>query len=382
MRIDWKPRFSIHFRWMYVYSLLISFAVISFSITNPTLRSLLNPIGRSLFARFTETAQDDAQSGSNPEQVELSGHESWIYAVAITPDSHTLISGGFDKSLKFWNLSRVVKTFKAAPTEEQPADISQYAFEGSIRDAHSTAVSAIAVNRQRPLFATAGWDNRIKIWNLKSKNVIHTIENAHNDDIESIGFTPDGRYLVSAGLDKVAHLWDVETGKLVRTFSSSTSIHSLAISPDSRLLAAGNGSGQVLIWNLSTGDLLTPLAAHQQSTVSALAFSPDGKLMVSGGADKTIKLWQTDGNILQEELSVGTVPTSVTFSPDQQVIACAGKDGRVEVWRIWDGRLLQTLINYRRAMWTIAFSPDGQALLAGGQDKVIRVWSMQHGNDD
>lgn len=377
MRINWKPRFDVCFRWMCVRWLLMGFAGVSFSLTNPTLRSLFRAIEHDIF-RFAVVNQATATPGATSDQVELSGHIGWIYSVAISPDSHTLISGGFDKTLRFWNLSRAVKAIGDSSNEKSFENASDYAFEGAIRDAHSTAISAIAVNAQQSIIATAGWDGRIKFWNLKNKDLIFTIGNAHSDDIEAIAFTPNGHQLVSVGLDNVAALWNVTTGERLKTFSSPAPIYSLAVSPNGRLLAIGNASGQILIWNLSTGDLLTSLAAHYKKAVFALAFSPDGKQFASGGADQTIRLWQTDNHLLEAELPVGAIPTALTFSPDGKRFASADQSGTVRLWQSWDGHSLQTLVDRKGAMWTVSFSPDGRAIIAAGQDKVIRVWSVQH----
>lgn len=62
------------------------------------------------------------------------------------------------------------------------------------------------------LFAAKDGGN-IKIWDIRKNELIHDIY-AHVEDIMSLAFSPDGRWLVSAGMDKNIRIWDVETGEL------------------------------------------------------------------------------------------------------------------------------------------------------------------------
>ena len=89
----------------------------------------------------------------------------------------------------------------------------------------------------------------------------------HKSKIKDVTFTKDGRYLVSAGDDKVVRVWDLKTGKTVRTLRGQVGagykddIDVMALSPDEQWLAVGGymqipGESEfhIRLYNFSTGD--------------------------------------------------------------------------------------------------------------------------------
>ena len=104
-------------------------------------------------------------------------------------------------------------------------------------------------------------------------------------------FSPDGRTALSGSDDKTLKLWDLATGKEIRTFTGHTnSVYSVAFSPDGRTALSGSDDKTLKLWDLATGKEIRTFTGHT-SMVYSVAFSPDGRTALSGSDDKTLKLW-------------------------------------------------------------------------------------------
>jgi WD40 repeat protein len=110
--------------------------------------------------------------------------------------------------------------------------------------------------------------------------------------VESVVFSPDGRYLAVGTIGgSSVQLIDTSSWQVIRTFEGHTyGVTSVAFSPDSKLLASGSDDKRIKLWEVATGQEVRTLRGHTWG-VTSVAFSPDGQLLASGSADRTIKLW-------------------------------------------------------------------------------------------
>lgn len=102
-------------------------------------------------------------------------------------------------------------------------------------------------------------------------------------------------------MDDGFYLWDVDTGKLLRT-TRIWGTKSLAFSPDGKTIVSGDSNGSIHLWDMNTGtELYTYREAHKGGKVTGLAFSPDGHILASSGWDGTVLLWNVDADTLEPE---------------------------------------------------------------------------------
>ncbi len=111
-------------------------------------------------------------------------------------------------------------------------------------------------------------------------------------------------------------------------------VFSVSFSSDVKILASGSFDHTIKLWEVDTGRLVKTLEGHNW-TVTSVSFSPDAKTLVSGSGDQTIKLWEVSSGRLLKTVEAHNAVSSVSFSPDGKYLAwTAGK--RIQIMPILD----------------------------------------------
>ena len=110
--------------------------------------------------------------------------------------------------------------------------------------------------------------------------------------VGGVAFSPDRRTLAAGSYDGGVRLWDLRTQDLLGALptASSKGVYSVAFSPDGRTLAAGGEDGRVQFWDTATRDPLGPPLSANDKTVESVAFGNDGTL-ATGADDGTVRSW-------------------------------------------------------------------------------------------
>ncbi|WP_414565349.1 MULTISPECIES: eIF2A-related protein [unclassified Anabaena] len=198
---------------------------------------------------------------------------------------------------------------------------------------------------------------------------------AHNQQVNAVIFSPDGKILVSASDDKTIKLWH-QNGSLITTISGNKSrVTAIAFSPDGKLLAAADADNYIKIYDIH-GQLIKTLTGHND-IVTDVSFSADSKILASASLDNTVKIWQTDGRLINSWKAHDGWVNTVSFSPDGKIIASGGEDNLVKLWQVDDGNLITVLRGHQGRITRVQFSPDNQVLASGSGDKTIKIWNNQ-----
>ena len=116
-------------------------------------------------------------------------------------------------------------------------------------------------------------------------------KSGHTDYVRSVAFAPDGSTALSGSDDETLKLWDVATGREIRSFTGHTSfVRSVAFAPDGRTALSGSADKTLKLWDVATGREIRSFTGHTD-WVFSVAFAPDGQTALSGSEDKTLKLW-------------------------------------------------------------------------------------------
>ncbi|MEH2179034.1 nSTAND1 domain-containing NTPase [Nostoc sp.] len=237
---------------------------------------------------------------------------------------------------------------------------------------HDGIVESVSFSPDGKFIATASRDRTVKIWSLDGKKQLVELQENQGEGFNSVAFSPDGKLMATGSWDKTAKIWS-RGGKLLYTLEGhKAAVLEVAFSPDSQLLATASWDKTVKIWSRD-GKLLHTLKGHQDK-VNSVTFSPDGKLIATVSWDKTMKLWNLDGKKLRTFTGHQDTIWSVSFSPDGKQIATASGDRTVKIWNL-EGKQLQTLRGHQNGVNSVTFSPDGKLIATASGDKTVKLWN-------
>ena len=241
-----------------------------------------------------------------------------------------------------------------------------------------------------------GYDQTVRLWDVHTGKNLQTFKCKAWD----VAFSPDGKTIVSGGFPHKVYLLDVDTGKLLRTFTGHTDYHvkNVAFGPDGKTIASmGGRSGNVMLWDANTGKRLKTLTTQTKGIHNLLTFSPDGRMIASGHDSHTISLWDVHtGKHLQAITNIDTfLKTRSAFSPDGKMIV-SRKGYDIGLWDVNTGKNVRTLTGYReknplrrdrygRYIYDedspfvfLAFNPDGKTIATAGWYSV-HLWDVNAG---
>jgi WD40 repeat protein len=186
---------------------------------------------------------------------------------------------------------------------------------------------------------------------MPGAHALNTLQ--HSSDVRGFEFLPAGQSLITAivsgqnddGTFPVYEItftvWDIDSGRAVRTFTQSGDIDELVIAPDGKSLAAGISSDTLKIWDMESGRELQSFTGFRFG-VPRFAFSPDGSV-----------------------LGVGE---GVGF----EVASPSG----LRLFDVASGREVPMLEGHKGVIFSVAFSPNGRLLATASEDKTVRLWGV------
>lgn len=341
-------------------------------------------------------------------------HEDGIFQLAVSPDGRT-VAAAAGKSVALWDsqtgrlTGRVAFTHNAycvafAPDGKSVAvgtkdcivrqvdptsgkELQRFVGHGAFLFGENwrNVIEGVAFSADGRTLVTWGSDETARVWDVSSGKELRTL------DIKGWRTEQGGRYylyydvatngkLVAAAKQaspKTLLLRDAKTGKVVHQLVHPADAGQAVFSPDGKTLAVPRGTwgqpGWIALWDLSSGKELGTIDGHKD-TVCALAFSPDGKKLASCALDATIRLWDLDSRKeLHKAISLHSVQHRLAFSRDGKTLFSSG-DNRVRLWDVatWRERLLA--VGPNMLIGAFAFSPDGRRA-ASASGKTISLWN-------
>ncbi|HWR44608.1 WD40 repeat domain-containing protein [Sporomusa sp.] len=244
---------------------------------------------------------------------------------------------------------------------------------------------------------------KIDLWELATGKRIELrrtepvdLEKDSHRQVNRVAFSPNSAYLAcSSGSDnEFIEIWDVGSGKLVKTFNTKGSVISytpMAYSPDGKSVATKYAYGEIAIWDLETAAIARRLTEGYKGIIHEIAYSPDGRYLAAafnkewpgskgGTAKGFIDIWDVAAGKIDKTLQWDSDNhiKGLSYSPDGKYIASFQLGDVVNIWDVAGSRQIDTLTGpvYEKPIASVAYSPDGRYLaIANGQ--YIKLYGMK-----
>ena len=318
---------------------------------------------QSSFDSSTDVSVAIYADGEEPQDVTekipsvlLPGNPGTIWSIDFANDGETIAAGIGDGSVRIWNVDKqeVVRSFNA----------------------HAGNVWNVKFHPTLNLFATAGDDSWVKLWDLETFNAKQGWK--LDNTVRTIAFSPGGQALAVADRDGELHIYDIQTGSERNKIKlDGTTILGIDYSTDGKFIVAGGSDKIVRVFDAETLEERQSFSGHE-GPVYSVAFGPSLPLIASVGFKSDTWIWnyETGENVMTIEGDGGD-NWAVGFCVDGRHLLTGGQDGKVKLWGLSDGKQLATLKGHSAAVHDFAFDQDHARIATGSRDGTIRVWDIE-----
>lgn len=340
-------------------------------------------VGQALAEQEQAVAQPQVMTNMHPIQVwgaaarpiVYMNHAGAVKALAWSPDSTRIVSGGYDTTVQVW-------------ATDTGASHATYA-------GHSDPVMTVAWSPDGRFIASGSIDATVRIWDVASGQALLTY-NGHTDTVLSVCWSPDSTTLASASQDRTVHLWNAATGQLLRSYTEHTEpVQTVSWSPDGRFIASGGDDKTVHVWEATSGQDTFVYRGHEGNVLS-VAWSPDGTRIASGSdwswneetmtrtTASSMHIWNVAGHVvLCEQRGHPVHVYAISWSPNGAYVASGDLFHRIEVYDAITGTEVAQVQDHvqdrgrsvrRGEILGIAWSPDGTRIAAAFSSGEARIW--------
>jgi WD40 repeat protein len=230
--------------------------------------------------------------------------------------------------------------------------------DGSDKSPLVDRILALDFSADGKLLATGGGvpsrGGELKIWNVADGSLVREIKDAHSDTIFSVRFSPDQTHIASGGADKLMKVFEVSSGKFVRSFEGHTH-HVLNVSwmRHGRTLASAGADSAIKIWDFASGEQKKTITGVTRE-ITAFQFLDGPAEALTASGDNQLRLLREDGGNVRTFSGATDYTQTAAITPDGNFLVAGGSDSQFRIWNGAKGDLLKTFSPPARAAKSLA----------------------------
>ncbi len=310
------------------------------------------------------------------EIIIITGHQSEVIGCAWNQDGTLLASVAGDDTARLWSL----------PPDTKLDPESVIGHEIILNHEHPAGVSKeVTTLDWRPdgsLLATGCYDGKASLWT--PQGALSTILEGFSGPIFALRWSPSGKLIGGAGVDRCAIIWDASsTGTPLRLYQNHSSPTLDLDWRDDSILATCTTDKLIFVYDLSQSEPIFTFQGHTDE-VNCVRWSPDGIMLASCSDDATARIWipfdeGSEVKVLRDhEKEIYCLKWSPKGS-SPLLLATASFDHTVRLWNPLTAECVHVLKRHTDPVYAIGFSPDGRFIASGSLDETLNVWSVETG---
>lgn len=238
---------------------------------------------------------------------------------------------------------------------------------------HTSPISGIDAHGD--LVVTAGYDNRVILWNAVTHTAI--TEARHDHLANQCRFSASGRIVVTSSSDYSARLWSVPDLRLISVLTDQKDdVEMTVISPDETRVATASRDHLARIYDLD-GRLIHRLAGHEADVLS-VEWVRNGTELVTTSDDGTVRRWDSADGTLLRTIDLGDVETDTVAVLGVDSFALGNDEGELILIDPSGTRRHRV---HDAGIKRLAYDAEGGILLSSSYDRTVRLWRLDQGGD-
>jgi WD40 repeat protein len=258
--------------------------------------------------------------------------------------------------------------------------------ETVIQKGHELAVIAVATSPDSNYVVTGSRDKTAKLWELSTGREVRSFL-GHEASVNSVEFSPDGKLLITGSGDKTARIWEVETGKQIYSTSVSKEyVTGIAFSPDQKIFVVAGYEDSASVYDYIPKKIIAKIPVNSDKGRGygvQCTFSPDGKWLAFGEDNRTANVYRTSDWKLVFTFefgqgSCGGCSTFTAFTPDSQFLIMASHNGSVKKYDLKSGNLIKKYQDDVEELTDLSVSPNGRKIMVTTKTEIY-IWDNDAG---